>query len=59
MKLDRLNRHLLQQAQNNTTSVLREIKQKPLKGKDLQFMQSLEEVVQRLELLTLEVTPGK
>ncbi len=49
MKLTELQRHKIDRAYENAGSVLREIKQKPLKGKQLRDMKILEAAVSSLE----------
>lgn len=53
MKLTELQKHKLSAARDDMTTVLNEIKRKPLKGKSLQFMKDLEGAVQVMECLTV------
>lgn len=54
MKINALQAHKIATALNNATSVLHEIKAKPLKGKSLEQMKTLEAAVQNLEWFHLE-----
>lgn len=53
MKLNELQRFKMQEAHQKSSDVLREIKQKKLKGKELDDMKLLEEAVVILEELAL------
>ena len=53
MRLTELQRHKLQEAHKNASDVLREVKQKKLRGKELENMKILEVAVQHLEVLFL------
>lgn len=52
MKLTPLQYFRLTEAHRNSAAVLREIKQKSLKGKDLAWMKKLEETTGNIETLT-------
>ena len=49
MKTTEIHKHRIQMALNEASTVLREIKQKTLKGEDLKAMKTLEAAVQSLE----------
>lgn len=53
MKLNELQRFKMQEAHQKTSDVLREIKHKKLKGKELEDMKLLEQAVVILEHLAL------
>lgn len=53
MKLTPLQRHLIETSYNGASQVLQQIKQKPLKGKDLSDMKTLEAAVQHLEVVLI------
>lgn len=52
LKFTELQKHRLEQARRDMSEVLREIKQKPLKGKALFVMKDLEHAVSYLEVVT-------
>jgi len=53
MKLDPLQRNKIQEAHRHASGVLQEVKQKRLRGQDLEDMKTLETAVQNLELFLL------
>ena len=55
MKLTDLQIHQIHEALSNSQTVLRQIKQKPLKGKALEEMHILESAVSSLEIFSMTI----
>ena len=55
MRLNELQKHKLQQALSDSSSVLNEVRRKTLKGKRLKFMKTLEQAVVALEVANMQM----